>query len=151
MERVDTWLVIAPREVSESPELLVTGAETVSTAVSPTISLGTALKEAHLASVERERVRAKEVITAIDAVIQGTLLGTARCHPQKVHPRVEEEATVSVVANPDIWPETALTQRPAQREDPQDKATASSAVSSAILREIAELNEALWERVRFGE
>lgn len=143
--------MIAPREVSESPELLETGAETVSTAESQTISLGTALKEAPLASVEKGRVRVKEVTTAIDAVIQGTLLGTARCHPQKVHPRVEEEATVSVVASPDIWPETALTQRPAQREDPQDKATASSAVSPAILQEIAELNKALWERVRFGE
>lgn len=125
-----TWLAIALIEARGSLEQLVPEVETALTAASQTTLPETVLR-AVLASVERVRVRAREVITAIDAANQATSREIARTLLLK-EPRVEEAAIASVAASSVTWPETALTLRPAPTEDLQDKATASNAVSPAI-------------------
>jgi hypothetical protein len=131
-----TWLAIAPRRVTDLPDLLVERVATASTAVNPTTSPETAHR-AVLVSAERAEARVPEATTATDAVSLVTWPETAPTPPWRV-PRAAEAATASVAVSSVTWPETAPTARLLLREELPDRATASSAVSLVTSLETAE-------------
>ena len=140
------WLVIAPRDPRDPPELWVARVEAASTAVRRITSPVTAPK-AVPASVVREEAR-PEVTTATDAVSPVISPETAPT-PKLRDLLVVEAETASVAASLDTLPETAPAPRWATRDlELPALATASSAVSLVISLETAALKQAAERKVK---